>query len=40
MFPEEPVNLSAASAGNEVRGNLRGTTDADADMISIQLSFR
>jgi long-chain fatty acid transport protein len=40
MFPEEPINLSSATPGNEVRGNLQGTTDADADMISIQISFR
>ena len=40
MFPEEPINLSSVTPGNEVRGNLRGTTDADADMISIQISFR
>ena len=40
MFPEEPIALSAASAGNEVRGNLAGTTDADADMISVQLTLR
>ena len=40
IFPQEPISLSAATAGNEVRGNLSGTTDADADMISFQLSFR
>jgi hypothetical protein len=40
MFPEEPIALSAATAGNETRGNLVGTTDADADMISIQLTLR
>ncbi len=40
MFPEEPINLSAATPGNELRGNLRGTTDSDADMISIQLTMR
>jgi len=40
MFPEEPINLSATSSGNELRGNLVGTTDADADMISIQVTVR
>jgi len=40
MFPDEPIALSAATPGNEVRGNLIGRTDADADMISIQLTFR
>jgi long-chain fatty acid transport protein len=40
MFPEEPIALSAATAGNETRGNLVGTTDADADMISIQPTLR
>jgi hypothetical protein len=40
MFPDEPILLSAATPGNEVRGNLVGRTDADADMISLQLTFR
>ncbi len=40
MFPDEPIALSAATPGNEVRGNLVGRTDADADMISLQLTFR
>lgn len=40
VFPEKPINLSSATQGNEVRGNLSGRTDADADMISFQLSFR
>lgn len=40
MFPDEPILLSAATPGNEVRGNLVGRTDADADMISFQLTFR
>jgi long-chain fatty acid transport protein len=35
-FPKEPIALSASTSGNEVRGNLSGQTDADADMISIQ----
>lgn len=40
MFPEEPIALSAATPGNEVRGNLIGRTDADADMITLQLTVR
>jgi long-chain fatty acid transport protein len=40
MFPEEPISLSAITPGNEVRGNLAGTTDADADMITLQLTAR
>lgn len=40
MFPDEPINLSAATSGNELRGNLVGTTDADADMLSIQVTLR
>jgi long-chain fatty acid transport protein len=40
MFPEEPVALGASSPGNELRGNLQGSTDADADMISIQITMR
>jgi long-chain fatty acid transport protein len=40
MFPDEPILLSAATPGNEVRGNLVGRTDADADMITLQLTFR
>lgn len=40
MFPDEPIALFASTPGNEVRGNLIGRTDADADMISIQLKFR
>lgn len=40
MFPTEPINLSAATPGNELRGNLRGTTDSGADMVSIQLTIR
>jgi long-chain fatty acid transport protein len=35
-FPKEPIALRASTPGNEVRGNLSGQTDADADMISIQ----
>ncbi|MEQ1755212.1 MAG: outer membrane protein transport protein [Micropepsaceae bacterium] len=38
-FPKEPISLSAATSGNEARGNLAGVTDADADMISLQLTF-
>lgn len=40
MFPDEPIILSALTPGNEVRGNLQGRTDADADMISMQLTFK
>lgn len=40
MFPEEPIALSASTPGNEARGNLVGATDADADMISFQLTLR
>jgi long-chain fatty acid transport protein len=40
MFPDEPIGLSATTPGNEARGNLVGRTDADADMISIQLTMR
>ena len=40
IFPQEPINLSATTSGNEARGNLIGRTDADADMISFQLTFR
>lgn len=40
MFPEEPIGLSATTPGNEIRGNLAGHTDADADMISFQLTVR
>lgn len=40
MFPEEPINLSATTPGNELRGNLAGITDSDADMISIQITMR
>lgn len=40
MFPEEPINLSASRSGNELRGNLVGKTDADADMVSIQVTVR
>ena len=40
MFPDEPINLSAARSGNELRGTLVGTTDADADMLSIQITLR
>jgi long-chain fatty acid transport protein len=40
IFPEEPIGLSAATPGNEVRGNLTGRTDADADMITFQLTVR
>lgn len=40
MFPDEPIVLSALTPGNEVRGNLEGRTDADADMISMQLTFK
>jgi hypothetical protein len=40
MFPEEPISLSAATPGNEARGNLAGRTDADADMVSFQLTVR
>ena len=39
MFPDEPIGLSAATPGNEVRGSLVGRTDADADMISLQLTY-
>lgn len=39
-FPKEPIALSASTPGNEVRGNLIGQTDADADMISIQIIAR
>jgi long-chain fatty acid transport protein len=40
MFPDEPIFLSALTPGNEARGNLEGRTDADADMISMQLTFK
>jgi len=40
MFPEEPIALFASTSGNEALGNLVGRTDADADMISIQLKVR
>ncbi len=40
MFPDEPIFLSAATPGNEAKGNLVGRTDADADMISIQITAR
>ncbi len=40
MFPEEPISLRATTPGNELRGNLDGITDSDADMISIQLTMR
>jgi long-chain fatty acid transport protein len=40
MFPDEPIMLSGATPGNEGKGNLIGRTDADADMISLQLTFR
>jgi long-chain fatty acid transport protein len=40
MFPAEPIGLSATAPGNAARGNLIGRTDADADMISFQLTVR
>lgn len=40
IFPPEPITLRATTPGNELRGNLTGRTDADADMISFQLTFR
>lgn len=40
IFPAEPINLNSTTPGNEVRGNLAGRTDADADMISFQLTFK
>jgi long-chain fatty acid transport protein len=40
MFPDEPILLSAATPGNEARGNLVGRTDADADMITLQVTVR
>jgi hypothetical protein len=40
MFPEEHISLRATTPGNELRGNLDGITDSDADMISIQLTMR
>lgn len=40
MFPEERISLSATTPGNELRGNLEGITDSDADMISIQITVR
>jgi hypothetical protein len=40
MFPDEPIMLSAATAGNEIKGNLVGRTDADADVVSIQFTAR
>jgi long-chain fatty acid transport protein len=40
MFPDEPIMLSAATAGNEIKGNLAGRTDADADVVSIQFTAR
>lgn len=40
MFPEEVISLRASTPGNELRGNLDGVTDSDADMISIQLTMR
>jgi long-chain fatty acid transport protein len=39
MFPDEPIGLSATTPGNEARGYLFGRTDADADMISVELNF-
>ncbi len=40
MFPEEPIALFASTPGNAARGNLVGTTNADADVITLQLTFR
>jgi long-chain fatty acid transport protein len=40
MFPNEPIALFASTPGNDVRGNLIGTTSADADVITLQLTFR
>ncbi len=40
IFPGEPIGLSAATPGNAARGNLIGRTDADADMITLQLTVR
>jgi long-chain fatty acid transport protein len=40
FFPPEPISLSALTPGNEARGNLVGTTDADADVITLQFTFR
>lgn len=40
MFPDEPIALLASTPGNEARGNLIGRTDADADMISLQLTVK
>ncbi len=40
MFPKEPITLLASTPGNTVRGNLIGATEADADVITLQLTFR
>lgn len=40
MFPTEPIALLASTPGNEVRGNLIGSTKADADVITLQLTFK
>jgi len=40
FFPKEPISLSAAAPGNALRGNLAGVTDADADVITLQLTLR
>jgi long-chain fatty acid transport protein len=39
-FPEEPISLSAATPGNEIRGNLSAMSDADVSMISVQIRMR
>lgn len=39
VFPKEPISLSASTPGNEIRGNLEAITDADVDMISIQITM-
>lgn len=36
---DEPINLSASEPSNLFRGDLSGTTDAEANAVSIQLTF-
>lgn len=40
MLPPERIDLSATTPGNELRGNLAGVTETDADVISVQVSLR
>ncbi len=40
MFPDAPINLFAATPGNEVRGNLVGETRSNCDVIALQVTLR